>query len=66
MRLEELGTLKKFNDHISSRARFLPACSIVPQPRRYRVPQVTTVAHAVTTITNARTSLNVVLITWLS
>jgi hypothetical protein len=32
VRLEGLGTLKKFSDLIGSRIRYLPACRIVPQP----------------------------------
>jgi hypothetical protein len=31
VRLEGLGKLKNINDHIGSRTRDLPACSIVPQ-----------------------------------
>jgi hypothetical protein len=32
VRLEGLGTLKKFNDLIGKGTNKLPACSIVPQP----------------------------------
>jgi hypothetical protein len=32
VRLEELGKLKKSNDPIANQMRYLPACSIVPQP----------------------------------
>jgi hypothetical protein len=35
---EGLGKLKEFIHLIGSRTRDLPACSIVPQPLRYRVP----------------------------
>jgi hypothetical protein len=39
MRLEGLGVLTKFMHSIGSRTRDLPACSIAPQPLRYRVFQ---------------------------
>jgi hypothetical protein len=32
LRLEGLGELITFSDHIETRTRDLPACSIVPQP----------------------------------
>jgi hypothetical protein len=32
VRLEGLGKLKKSNDLIGTRTRYLPTCSIVPQP----------------------------------
>jgi hypothetical protein len=32
VRLQALGQLKKTNDIIGNRTRYLPACSIVPQP----------------------------------
>jgi hypothetical protein len=37
-RLEGLGKLKNFVHLIGARTRVLPACSMVPQPLRYRVP----------------------------
>jgi hypothetical protein len=36
VRPEGLGQLRKFIHFIVSRTRDLPACSIVPQPLRYR------------------------------
>jgi hypothetical protein len=41
MRLEGLGKLNKSDDIIGSQTRDLPACSIVHQPLRYRVPRKT-------------------------
>jgi hypothetical protein len=38
VRLEGLGNLEKSND-IGIRTRYLPACSIVPQPRYYVLVQ---------------------------
>jgi hypothetical protein len=40
MRPEGLGKLKEFIHLIGSRTRDLPACSIMPQPLRYRVPSL--------------------------
>jgi hypothetical protein len=39
--LEGLGKLKKLNCLIGSRTHYLPSCSIVPQPLRYRLPHRT-------------------------
>jgi hypothetical protein len=39
VRTEELGKFEKIH-FIRTRSRDLPACSIVPQPLRYRVPLV--------------------------
>jgi hypothetical protein len=39
VRPEEFGKLKKLIHLIGSRTRDFPACSIVPQPLRYRVPK---------------------------
>jgi isocitrate dehydrogenase kinase/phosphatase len=32
VRLEDLGSIEKSNDHFGNRIRDLPACSILPQP----------------------------------
>jgi hypothetical protein len=37
VRPERIGTLKKINDLIGNQTRNIPACSIAPQPLRYRV-----------------------------
>jgi hypothetical protein len=44
VRPEGLGKLDKIH-LIGTRSRDIPVCSIVPQPQRYRVPQVSRYAH---------------------
>jgi hypothetical protein len=39
MRPEGLGKLIKFKYLIGSRTRDLPACSMMPHPLRYRMPE---------------------------
>jgi hypothetical protein len=45
-RQEGLGKLKKFTDLIEFQTHELLACSIVPQPLRYRVPRITCVPRS--------------------
>jgi hypothetical protein len=45
VRPEGLGKLKKLFYLMGSRTRYLPACTIVPQPLRYSVPHITTTTN---------------------
>jgi hypothetical protein len=47
VRLEGLFQLEKFNDFIGNRSRYLPVCSIVPQPTMLQQGRLMTVFYLV-------------------